>query len=441
MRSAAPAHLPQEGPALKVIFSRITRMVVAVAAQGVVPHTRDGHRARVSLVTEQRRIVADAALLLYKNFDHLRCNARRQWAVLAAFKVHNYHDLRVAPWSDPGKPAVAFQVAFQRAFLDAVDLKVVMAYSLRTARFPCEIHTLNMRGHAGSSRMENVRHGISDCEPVLRVDSHTHHVRLAAFRLGQVLVLRRQLLRIDHVWPVKGSAHGNATNGARNLYGTYRDGALPNAYHACPFGDLLNAQPLRQRIEKDIARLINSLGNIRRPMCALRIVLDPALVVAAKENPSARAVHHQGLGHAFLQTRYRHNDLEHRTGRHLRLNGFVQQWRIRIFRQLFPFFGGDAHGKIVRIESWPAHHGQYFPIARVHGDDCTVLAFQCLLCRLLHIQIDSEIQLMARHSRYVGVSGTSNFLASAVDQHAAGPVLAHQKIVVFQLNAGLADDE
>src|SRR5262249_32902598 len=155
-------------------------------------------------------------------------------------------DLRVTARSDTGKPAVALQIAFQRAFLDAVDLKVVMAYFLRAACLARKVHALNVRGHAGAARIDHVRHGTPNWDPVIRVDGHTHHVGLAALRLDQIFVLWRQLLRIDHVWPVKSAAHGDAANGACNLYRAYGHRTLSNAYrdHLAGIPLLVKVSPL-----------------------------------------------------------------------------------------------------------------------------------------------------------------------------------------------------
>ncbi len=105
----------------------------------------------------------------------------------------------------------------------------------------------------------------------------------------------------------------------------------------------------------------------------------PAAKATSVELRSAGAVHVQVLCDSFLPTRDRHDDLEGRTRRKLRLNRFVQQRLVRVRNQLVPFVARDAYGKIVGIECRPAHHRQNFPGPRIHRDDCAILPFQRFL--------------------------------------------------------------
>ena len=106
-------------------------------------------------------------------------------------------------------------------------------------------------------------------------------------------------------------------------------------------------------------------------------------------------MHVHVLRDAFLQARRRHDDLEGRTGRELRLNGFVQQRVIVIVDQLAPLIARDAHRKIVGIESRTAHHRQDLAVARIHGDDGAVLVPHGLFGGNLQIEVDGQLELLA----------------------------------------------
>src|SRR6476646_3719695 len=315
-----------------------------MVANGVrlVPYAGDRDGAGVSLVTEQHGIVAQAALLLHKRLYYLRADARGKRPVLTALKVDHHHDLRIAPGSNSGEPAVALEVTFQVLFLQAMGFKIVVAHPLRATCFSRKVDALNMRGDARSARIQHVGHGIRDGNPVLRVDRHAHGITLAAFARS-FLELRGKLFRVHQMRRIKNTAHSNSTDGASNLNGTNGHGALPdthrddltripflaeglhlplfrrhdaadlvgqihsrffaNAHGACPFCDLFNAQALCERVKENVARLVNSLGHVNRAVSALRIVFHPALVIAAKEYSPALAVHFQVLRYAFLQAR------------------------------------------------------------------------------------------------------------------------------------------
>ena len=117
----------------------------------------------------------------------------------------------------------------------------------------------------------------------------------------------------------------------------------------------------------------------------------PAAKAASVKLRAAGTIHMQILRDAFLPTRHRHDDFESRAGGQLRLNRLVQQRLIGIGDQLVPFIARDAYGKIVRIESRTARHGQDFSGMRVHGDDRAVLPFQRFLGGDLQIDINGEL--------------------------------------------------
>ncbi len=94
----------------------------------------------------------------------------------------------------------------------------------------------------------------------------------------------------------------------------------------------VDPQLFRQGVEENVAGLVNRLGQIDRAVAALHPASEPPAI----KRRAAIAVHVQSLRDAFLPTRHRHEDLEGRAGRQLRLNGLIQQRFVRIGDQLVP---------------------------------------------------------------------------------------------------------
>ena len=104
--------------------------------------------------------------------------------------------------------------------------------------------------------------------------------------------------------------------------------------------------------------------------------------------------------------------------------------------QVVPFLARDPHGKRIGIERGPAGHGQDLAVARVHGDDRAILAFQRLFGGDLQVQVDGQLERFAGDGRRF-VEAPFLF-AAAVHNRPALPVRAHQQIVILQLHAGFA---
>ena len=149
----------------------------------------------------------------------------------------------------------------------------------------------------------------------------------------------------------------------------------------------------------------------------------PALEVSAVKIGTAITVHVHVLRHTFLQSRRRHDDLEHRPGRELRLNGLIQQRMIIIVHQLVPLVPGNLHCETIWIEGGPTNHRQHFAGAGVQRHDGTVPAIQRLLGGNLQVQIDRQFQLLARFRG--SLVQPPDFAAAAVDERAPRAVLSH----------------
>ena len=154
----------------------------------------------------------------------------------------------------------------------------------------------------------------------------------------------------------------------------------------------------------------------------------PTLEVAPVEDAAAAATHMQILRHALLRAGHRHDDLEDRARRQLRLDSLVEQRMRLIGQQPMPLFRRDPHGKFIGVERRTAHHCQDVAGARIHRDHRAVLAFERLFRRLLDVQIDRRLQRVAGICRFV--RKLADFPALRIHQHAALPVRAHEHIVV-----------
>src|SRR5690349_13594698 len=95
--------------------------------------------------------------------------------------------------------------------------------------------------------------------------------------------------------------------------------------------------------------------------------------------------------------------------------------------------------KSIGIEGWAADHRQNLASTRIHGNYCTVLVPERFFGCNLQIDINGELELLARFCRLL-FQRLADFPPMTVDQHLPRAVLAHQKIVVFEFYPGLADN-
>jgi hypothetical protein len=183
---------------------------------------------------------------------------------------------------------------------------------------------------------------------------------------------RRQVRRVNHVWNYHAPIHRDGAHRAHQLYWRDRHCALADAHrnrlsgepflfevadlpffrghHAahfvgqvdagllaqskggCVFCDAIDAEFFRQCVKENIARLVNRFRQIDLAVAAFH----PASEAPAIERCAPVAMHVEGLGNPFLPSGSRHNHLERRAGRELRLNRFIQQRLIGIVDQFVP---------------------------------------------------------------------------------------------------------
>ena len=144
-----------------------------------------------------------------------------------------------------------------------------------------------------------------------------------------------------------------------------------------------------------------------------------------------------GLRDPFLPARDRHDDLEGRSRRQLRLNGFIEQRLVGVSDELIPLVAGDAHREVIGIERRAADHREDFSGMRIHGDNGPILAFQRLFRGNLQIDVDGQLQRLSGNS--LRLAEAANLAPVAVDQRLPGAVLAHQHVVVLPLDTGNAN--
>src|SRR6185295_274060 len=82
-------------------------------------------RSYVYLPRTARDLRRLPALFVHVGLYHLRCQARRQLAVLATFEEHRHNDVRIAPGRESHEPAMlieSFVVLVQRPNSQRYDL-------------------------------------------------------------------------------------------------------------------------------------------------------------------------------------------------------------------------------------------------------------------------------------------------------------------------------
>ena len=142
------------------------------------------------------------------------------------------------------------------------------------------------------------------------------------------------------------------------------------------------------------------------------------------------------LRNAFLKPGHRHQDLEGRAGRELRLDGLVHQRMVGIGDQLVPVGAVDLDGKFVGVEAGPRNHRQNLAVPRVHGNDRAVAVAQREFGGALQIVVDRELQILPRHG--VLDAEVAHLASAAVDDHLSRAVLPAQQFVVGLFHACLA---
>src|SRR5262245_7155 len=186
-------------------------------------------------------------------------------------------------------------------------------------------------------------------------------------------------------------------------------------------------------VEEDVAGVLDRAAEIAGPVPAFLPVLEDGaaqLELAGAVRPVKRR------DRALLKAGRRHDDLEHGARRVLRLDGTVEQRKVRILYHTQPGFAIDGPGEAVDLEGRRGHHREHIAVARIHDDDGAGLALHRALGRLLDPTVDRRDDLGA--GVRLGLLHPANRASHRVDLDALAAVLAAQMLVEKPLESGLA---
>ncbi len=187
-------------------------------------------------------------------------------------------------------------------------------------------------------------------------------------------------------------------------------------------------------VEVDVARLGDGGAQVHVAVPARLPVLERPVTQA--ELPVAVDPVHRGE-RALLEPGRGHDDLEHRAGRVLPLQGAVHERGHRVLHQAQPLVAVDVPGEAIERERGTRRQGQHVAVARIQDDHRAGLARHRLLGDLLDPAIDggddlgSRIRLLAAHHLHRPAHG--------VDLDPLAPVPATQVLVQESLQARLPD--
>ena len=368
------------------------------------------HAADFNLALVRGQLGRLPPLLVHVCLDHLGRQTGCQPAVLATLEQHAHDDIRIAPRRESHEPSVLCEI-----FIVLMLRAHGQRDNLGRPGLAGNVDSRNVRRGSRALRQQHAPHRVRDRVPSRGINWNILHFGIAC----GLNVPRRQLRWINDVRHHHPAVRRDRRDRAHQLHRSNRHRSLADAnrnrfsgepllleiadlpffrrHHAAHFVgqidpsllaqskdsrvfcDAVDTQLFRQRIKENIARLVDRLRKVHWAVTAFHPASEaPAIKVGAPA-----AVHVEGLGNPFLPARRRHNDLERRAGRQLRLNRFIQQRLVRIIHQLVPLVPRNLHGEVVRIKGRPAHHRQNFPGVRIHGDDGAVLPFDGLLRRNL----------------------------------------------------------
>ena len=214
-------------------------------------------------------------------------------------------------------------------------------------------------------------------------------------------------------------------------------GLVGEAEQLGPLVDAVDAQHVAERVEVDVARLLERVPQVHRPVAARQVALE----VAAVEGGAPAAVDPVvGRHHALFEGGDRDDDLEGGSRRVAPLDGPVLQGPQRVGVQPRPGLAIDARGEAIGVVGRQADERQDLAGTRVEHDGRAPVArgAEAVLHGALQVGVDGESQAGALGRR--ALPEHLDLAADAVDHHPPGPVLAHQAGVVDLFHARLSDD-
>ena len=204
-----------------------------------------------------------------------------------------------------------------------------------------------------------------------------------------------------------------------------------------PLVDLVHAEHVAQRVEVDVAGLLERVAHVHRAVPAREVALE----VAAEERRAAVAGHAEvRIDEPFLECRRGDHDLEGGARRVAALHHPVLQRTKLVGVQRRPLRALDAHREVVGVVGRQAGVGQHFPVARVEHQRRAVEAgmAEAVLGRALHVGVDRQLEPAPLDGRHF--LERADLPAEAVDHDHPGAVAAHQQVVVGLFQPLLTDD-
>ena len=223
---------------------------------------------------------------------------------------------------------------------------------------------------------------------------------------------------------------GRGGHGASGLVGQIDSSLLPQADFGPVLRDGVDAQLLRERVVVGIAGPRDGVVDVHHAVVVI------AGEETAVERAAAVAHHAHVLGNVLFEPGERHDDLEGRAGRELRLDGLVHQGMVGVVDDRRPVTPGEAHGELVGIVGRTRDHGEDFAGMGVHCHQRAVPAFHGLLGNTLEIEVDGEAEVVAGFGQHL--AELADLFAVAVDDDIARAVGATQPTVISFFHARFA---
>ncbi len=414
-------------------------------------------------------IVVEHALLVDVGGDDARGETAGELAMLSGFEEHANGDVGIAARSEADEPGVVFDGMGVAEFGGEG-----VAHGLGAASLAGEIDAFEMRAGIGAGGCGDECHGVGDGLPNGRIHGNGG---IAGTGIGLEKGLTDfgpKLVGEDDMGAFERAARGDAGDGAHHLDGRGGDGALTDAdrgdfagipllmvvFHLplggghgagdfvgevdagfgahsdqmSPLGDLVDAEAGGERVEEDVAGLIDGLVDIDCTVAAV----NPAALIGAEEIDAAGAMDIHVLGDAFFESGEGHDDFESGTGGELGLDGLVHEGIFGIGDELVPLVAADADGELVGIEGGAADEGEDFAGVGIDGDHGAVAIAQGIFGGALDVEVDGEFETLAG---FGGLGAeAADFAAMAVDDDVFRAVFAAQDAIVGGFDAGAADD-
>ncbi len=201
--------------------------------------------------------------------------------------------------------------------------------------------------------------------------------------------------------------------------------------------DRVDLHQVRDRVEVDVARLLDRVPQIERAVPFLLVAVEDVAVELLRARAGDTII---GRDEAFGERRDGHEDLERGSGRVSSLDEPVLQRPGRVGRERGPLVGAQPIREVVRVEFGLAGHRQHVAVARVQEDRGARQTLRLVrgLERALQVVVDRQHQPRADLGFFL--AALLDLTSARVHRDVLRAVLAHEVRVVGALEPGLADN-